>query len=121
MLAAGEDPRFIARRILIFASEDVGNVDSDGVAWSPTRRMSDTVEMFGHAGRPHHAGPSGDVRCLRSKVERRVRRVGTRCKSSWKKATRREIPTTLEDSAATRRRSVTAKIIVTRMISRAIT
>lgn len=27
MLHAGEDPRFIARRILIFASEDVGNAD----------------------------------------------------------------------------------------------
>ena len=27
MLAAGEDPRFIARRIIIFASEDVGNAD----------------------------------------------------------------------------------------------
>jgi putative ATPase len=27
MLAAGEDPRFIARRIVIFASEDVGMAD----------------------------------------------------------------------------------------------
>ncbi len=27
MLEAGEDPRFIARRIVIFASEDVGNAD----------------------------------------------------------------------------------------------
>ncbi len=27
MLVAGEDPRFIARRIVIFASEDVGNAD----------------------------------------------------------------------------------------------
>lgn len=27
MLYAGEDPRFIARRILIFASEDIGNAD----------------------------------------------------------------------------------------------
>src|SRR5262249_4815679 len=27
MLEAGEDPRFIARRIFIFASEDVGNAD----------------------------------------------------------------------------------------------
>jgi putative ATPase len=27
MLEAGEDPRFIARRIIIFASEDVGNAD----------------------------------------------------------------------------------------------
>jgi putative ATPase len=27
MLAAGEDPRFVARRVLICASEDVGNAD----------------------------------------------------------------------------------------------
>jgi putative ATPase len=27
MLAGGEDPKFIARRIIIFASEDVGNAD----------------------------------------------------------------------------------------------
>ncbi|MEX2421128.1 MAG: replication-associated recombination protein A, partial [Actinomycetota bacterium] len=27
MLAAGEDPRFLARRLVIFASEDVGNAD----------------------------------------------------------------------------------------------
>ncbi|MCL5408711.1 MAG: replication-associated recombination protein A [Candidatus Omnitrophica bacterium] len=27
MLSAGEDPRFIARRIVIFASEDIGNAD----------------------------------------------------------------------------------------------
>src|SRR6185369_1168378 len=27
MLEAGEDPRFIARRVLILASEDVGNAD----------------------------------------------------------------------------------------------
>src|SRR6185369_12967817 len=27
MLEAGEDPRFVARRLMIFASEDVGNAD----------------------------------------------------------------------------------------------
>lgn len=31
MLEAGEDPRFIARRIVIFASEDVGNADPMGL------------------------------------------------------------------------------------------
>jgi putative ATPase len=31
MLEAGEDPRFIARRIVIFASEDVGNADPQGL------------------------------------------------------------------------------------------
>ncbi|HWL09953.1 MAG TPA: replication-associated recombination protein A, partial [Planctomicrobium sp.] len=31
MLVAGEDPRFIARRIVIFASEDVGNADPQAI------------------------------------------------------------------------------------------
>ncbi|MDR1412831.1 MAG: replication-associated recombination protein A [Actinomycetes bacterium] len=31
MLAGGEDPKFIARRMLIFASEDVGNADPRGI------------------------------------------------------------------------------------------
>jgi putative ATPase len=31
MLEAGEDPKFIARRLVIFASEDVGNADPMGV------------------------------------------------------------------------------------------
>src|SRR5262249_21045292 len=31
MLEAGEDPRFIARRLVILASEDVGNADPQGL------------------------------------------------------------------------------------------
>jgi len=31
MLEAGEDPKFIARRLVIFASEDIGNADPTGV------------------------------------------------------------------------------------------
>ena len=31
MLEAGEDPRFIARRVAIFASEDVGNADPEAI------------------------------------------------------------------------------------------
>jgi putative ATPase len=44
MLEAGEDPRFIARRIAIFASEDIGNADPRAIevaqaAWSLTERL----------------------------------------------------------------------------------
>jgi len=44
MLAAGEDPRFIARRIAILASEDVGNADPRAItvaasAWTITERV----------------------------------------------------------------------------------
>src|SRR5262249_25569026 len=31
MLESGEDPRFVARRLVIFASEDVGNADPQGI------------------------------------------------------------------------------------------
>lgn len=44
MLEAGEDPRFIARRIAILASEDVGNADPNAIvvamaAWQATERI----------------------------------------------------------------------------------
>jgi putative ATPase len=44
MLEAGEDPRFIARRLAILASEDVGNADPRGImiadaAWTLTERV----------------------------------------------------------------------------------
>src|SRR5690606_5230422 len=44
MLEAGEDPRFIARRIAILASEDIGNADPNALnvaasAWLVTERV----------------------------------------------------------------------------------
>ncbi len=44
MLEGGEDPRFIARRLVIFAAEDVGNADPRGVmvanaAWDAVERV----------------------------------------------------------------------------------
>jgi putative ATPase len=44
MLEAGEDPRFIARRIAILASEDIGNADPQAIsiaaaAWTITERV----------------------------------------------------------------------------------
>jgi putative ATPase len=45
MLEAGEDPRFIARRILIFASEDVGNADPQ--ALSVAAAAMQAVEFVG--------------------------------------------------------------------------
>ena len=38
MLEGGEDPRFIARRMVIFASEDVGNADPQALAVAERRR-----------------------------------------------------------------------------------
>jgi putative ATPase len=44
MLESGEDPRFVARRLVIFASEDVGNADPMGLlvangAWDAVERV----------------------------------------------------------------------------------
>ncbi len=44
MLESGEDPRFVARRLVIFASEDVGNADPQGIlvanaAWDAVERV----------------------------------------------------------------------------------
>ncbi len=45
MLEAGEDPRFIARRIVIFASEDVGNADPRALAVATA--VAQAVEFVG--------------------------------------------------------------------------
>jgi putative ATPase len=45
MLAAGEDPRFVARRLLICASEDVGNADPRAIMIA--NAVFETVEKVG--------------------------------------------------------------------------
>ncbi len=45
MLESGEDPRFIARRIVIFASEDVGNADPGALSLAVAAARA--VEMLG--------------------------------------------------------------------------
>ena len=45
MLEAGEDPKFIARRLVIFASEDVGNADPMGIVVATA--VADAVQFVG--------------------------------------------------------------------------
>lgn len=45
MLAAGEDPRFIARRLIILASEDIGNADPRGLSLAVAAMQA--VEFIG--------------------------------------------------------------------------
>ncbi len=45
MIAAGEDPRFIARRLVILASEDIGNADPRGLTVAVAALQ--TVEFIG--------------------------------------------------------------------------
>ena len=55
MLGAGEDPRFVARRLIILASEDIGLADPTALTDGGRRGRG-----RGHdrdAGGPHHPGP----------------------------------------------------------------
>ena len=45
MLEAGEDPRFVARRLVIFASEDVGNADPQALSVATSAYLA--VERIG--------------------------------------------------------------------------
>jgi putative ATPase len=45
MLEAGEDPRFIARRIVISAAEDVGNADPQGLVLA--QAAAEATQMIG--------------------------------------------------------------------------
>ena len=69
MLDAGEDPKFIARRIMICASEDIGNADPTRAARGP-RGLS---RHGGHryAGVPHQPGAGGHLPRARAQVQRR--------------------------------------------------
>src|SRR5262249_15582360 len=52
MLEAGEDPRFVLRRMVIFASEDVGNADPRALAVA-----MDAVDAFRFVGMPEGVLP----------------------------------------------------------------
>ena len=71
MLEGGEDPRFIARRMIILASEDVGNADPQALQVAVA--AAHAVEHVGHARGAVRAGPGGDLPVARAEVERRRR------------------------------------------------
>ena len=60
MLDAGEDPKFIARRIMICASEDVGNADPQALQVAVAASLA--VERGGIAGGKDHP-LAGGVLC----------------------------------------------------------
>ena len=72
MLEAGEDPRFIARRIGILASEDIGNADPAAIgvaaaAWSLTERVGlpECRLILAHAAIYMACAPKSDA-CTRA-------------------------------------------------------
>ena len=59
MIAAGEDPKFIARRLIISASEDVGNADPRALQVAVAAGQAlDWIGLPGSAVRP---GPGDDL------------------------------------------------------------
>ena len=66
MLEGGEDPRFIVRRMVILASEDIGNADPPRSAWPPRRPQA--VEHVGLPEAALCAGAGGDLPRARAQV-----------------------------------------------------
>ena len=98
MLEAGEDPRFVARRLVIFASEDVGNAEPAGAPARDVRLPGRRADR--HAGGPHPARagdrPSSPARPKsnavlprHSSAPRRRSQRAARCRCRCTCATRR--------------------------------
>ena len=106
MLEGGEDPRFIARRMVIFASEDVGNADPRGLqvavaaahalehvglpeaqlnlsqaaiylANAPKIEGERQRDLVGARGSPAPRGPCGRPPCSATRITRARRSSGT--------------------------------------------
>ena len=78
MLEGGEDPRFIARRMVILASEDIGNADPQALVVAVGGRRA--VEHVGHARVPAQPRPGRDLPRARAEVERRPPRRSARAR-----------------------------------------
>ncbi len=71
MLEGGEDPRFIVRRMVILASEDIGNADPQALHGRDRRRRGDRARRA--AGGHLRAGPVRDLPLAGAEVQRRGR------------------------------------------------
>ena len=95
MLEGGEDPRFLARRMVIFASEDVGNADPARAA--RRRRGGAGARARRPAGGAAQPRPGGDLPRAGAEVERRHHRArrgdAATCASTERSARRRRCAT----------------------------
>ena len=76
MLEGGEDPRFIARRMVILASEDIGNADPQALTVAVA--AAHAVEHVGHARVRAQPGAGHRLPGARAEVERLVQGAGPR-------------------------------------------
>ena len=68
MLEGGEDPRFIVRRMVVLASEDIGNADPQALVVATAAAAA--VEHVGLPGVPVRAGPGRDLPVAGAQVRR---------------------------------------------------
>ena len=74
MVEGGEDPRFIARRMIVLASEDIGNADPQALPIAVA--AAHAVEHVGLPGGGVRARPGGDLPVAGAEVGRRQARAG---------------------------------------------
>ena len=113
MIAGGEDPKFIARRMVVFASEDVGNADPR--AHRGRRQRRDGGRLHRLAGGPHlparRPRPTWPWRRSRTPPTSPSTRRSARC-GATARASRR--PTSAAPASAARRSSAAAWATATR-------
>ena len=68
MLEGGEDPRFIARRMIVLASEDIGNADPQALVVAVAASAGGRAR--GHAGVRPEPQPGGRLPRARAEVQR---------------------------------------------------
>ena len=73
MVQAGEDPKFIARRMVIFASEDIGLAGNGALGLALNAFMA--IERVGLPGRWNYPVPCNSRPVSRQKVPRIIRRM----------------------------------------------
>ena len=76
MLEGGEDPRFIARRMVVLASEDIGNADPQALQVAVA--AAHAVEHVGLARVRAQPGPGGRLPVAGAEVQRLLRRAQER-------------------------------------------
>ena len=87
MVEAGEDPLFIARRMVIFASEDVGNADPARIASGDRGQGSGGLRRDARRRDPARAGRDLPGQCAEvQRLVSRDARGGRRCENAWRAA-----------------------------------
>ena len=95
MVHGGEDPKFIARRMLIFASEDVGMADPAGAAGRARRVQGRRVDRLARGA--HQPRACGDLPGARPQEQRGVSRDRRGACARSGRATARLVPDHLRD------------------------